>query len=908
MRILGRWCGVWLVLLASPSQPAWGESTDEQLWEAIQRGNRSEALEAITLGARVKNSRQPLLETALSTRTPEIAGLLLENAVALRSRRDGHADPMMIAINNECASLELIEQLYRAGASLETRDERGGLVQLALRAGRDDLARWLVGAHAPLDVPDVKGRTELMTVAQREVVDESASVELVRLLLKAGARPELRDSSGRSAADYAAERGDVAALRLLEPANPSARDLRALRQTGLNHCLATAIRFHAASRIRWTGPQPNQPTSQIDVIRKLLMNGADPQARVTSARGEVSMLELALGGESRPIPWGAGAEVIELLLKHGARWDDCGEKLPTILHDLAGYSELLAIALAHGLPAESRAAVEFEIRYPKKQRLEMSLLHAACSTGAVESVELLLRKNVDPNRCDSAGYTPLMRALQGGHEEVVSLLLKRGASTATGPNVPTLLDLAAAGGLIPRVREWDSTGKFRELTEAYPPQKCSKWAGRWGSGAGERHASLELFDSGMGRRERQTFAWCETEDGVRVRMVQRDPQMIALSRARELALVGPPEGPLFLGPRAESGSVALNDDSWALYRPGRPAPNLSQLQREALQRETEAKIQAQLAALRSGRTSALRLDGEGMPELPLSLLSETGWAQVGIYWMSLRELPAACAGWTKVESLTASNQLEPLTVAQGALDLPKLKRLEITNARILTLPLHFAVVPSIQELHVQNNRLRELPSGWGAAGRLTTVFLWNNRIRVLPSDIGAAPSLTTLNCSGNMLTDLPDSLAKAPLETLSLDDNRLAHVPEVIGRMERLTSLAMGRNELREIPAWLFALPKLQDVNLSENPLEKVPETRGSKTLKTLALRDCGLAQIPADPEWLPGSVEELDLSYNQLKQVPPWLEKRAFKRLSLQGNPMPDADARRISEQAEQLWRKTRK
>jgi len=88
-----------------------------------------------------------------------------------------------------------------------------------------------------------------------------------------------------------------------------------------------------------------------------------------------------------------------------------------------------------------------------------------------------------------------------------------------------LADLAAKAGLINLVREWDHKGIYRMLTDQYPPQPMSRWAGDWLIGDGPTAATVRFEKNGTGVIWGRAFAWCETDDGVRMRIVQRNPRM-----------------------------------------------------------------------------------------------------------------------------------------------------------------------------------------------------------------------------------------------------------------------------------------------------------------------------------------------------------------------------------------------
>ena len=67
----------------------------------------------------------------------------------------------------------------------------------------------------------------------------------------------------------------------------------------------------------------------------------------------------------------------------------------------------------------------------------MTSLHFACLSDDTDTIQRLLEKNVDINKKDKRGRTPLHIALFKGNEKAVKLLTSNGASSFKTENLKT---------------------------------------------------------------------------------------------------------------------------------------------------------------------------------------------------------------------------------------------------------------------------------------------------------------------------------------------------------------------------------------------------------------------------------------------------------------------------------------
>jgi ankyrin repeat protein len=123
--------------------------------------------------------------------------------------------------------------------------------------------------------------------------------------------------------------------------------------------------------------------------------------------------------------FGGQPKIVELLLAHGAKVDAIAKNrfanTPLLVGLLTRQGDVARVLLAHG------ADVNF------KQGEGVTALHEAAQSGDLETVRMLLDAGADPKtksgKLDdgSQGLSPRDMAQKAGHDDVVALLVSRGA-------------------------------------------------------------------------------------------------------------------------------------------------------------------------------------------------------------------------------------------------------------------------------------------------------------------------------------------------------------------------------------------------------------------------------------------------------------------------------------------------
>lgn len=163
------------------------------------------------VNARNANGGSPLMYAAAGGHA-EITRLLISRGAEVSTRARLGWTPLLVAAAT--GHTEAVRVLLDAGADVDCRDAYGWTPLMRAVSGSDaDTVRVLLTEGKPdLEAAEENGATALHIAAGE------GQVELVRLLLAAGADPAARDGDGRTPADVAAEANHAAAAALLQGA------------------------------------------------------------------------------------------------------------------------------------------------------------------------------------------------------------------------------------------------------------------------------------------------------------------------------------------------------------------------------------------------------------------------------------------------------------------------------------------------------------------------------------------------------------------------------------------------------------------------------------------------------------------------------------------------------------------
>lgn len=289
---------------------------------------------------------------------------------------------------------EVVNTLLSHGASLtRVADKYGNAVQAAVTGGNEYLVRKALDAGIDVNAPGGYFATSLIAAAQQ------GNVNIARILLGAGANIEPIDRNYGNALDAACYAGHYDVAELLLDRGASVRN--ALPEIASN--------------------------GNIDLAKKVLDRGADVNA-ICRSPYQTALQAAASGGL---------AEMVQLLLKHGADPNYIGGVYGTALHAAISNGSLETIK--HLVDAGA------DVNSPYGQEPEGTPLQAACLKMDEETVRYLLGHGAKVNLetpCGEFG-SALQAAVTKNWGPVVRLLLDSGADVhAQGGRYTTALNAA----------------------------------------------------------------------------------------------------------------------------------------------------------------------------------------------------------------------------------------------------------------------------------------------------------------------------------------------------------------------------------------------------------------------------------------------------------------------------------
>jgi len=399
------------------------EENAQLLTHAAIGGNPDLVELMISLGCDPKrkniNKRTPLHDAAYRGKVDSIKVLFRFGADANGQDKNGQTP-----ITDACRSgyPEAVIELIHQGADINSVDpaQKTTLLMFAASMKSVTLASLLLDKGSNIEAKDFIGCTALMHAAR------SGSVEMVEMLLDAGAKINAVDNKGKDAFQWSSPLS-LNVLKILQQRNT------------FSPVKASKALLKAVS------------VGNIDVIETLLAQNASIQPSKAAGEGGNSALTRAVLRKS--------SKVLNLLLQHTSTQINYrnGPILRTALSTAAktGAIEMLAILLQANadvtiLDSYNMSAMHHAVASAKLDSIKLleqygadlfalapggnSLLHLAIYTSdsfskdaqRIETVNWLLKKQLNPSLANTAGITPLMLAALHARADIVRQLIETG--------------------------------------------------------------------------------------------------------------------------------------------------------------------------------------------------------------------------------------------------------------------------------------------------------------------------------------------------------------------------------------------------------------------------------------------------------------------------------------------------
>lgn len=222
-----------------------------------------------------------------------------------------------------------------------------------------------------------------------------------------------------------------------------------------------------------------------------------------------------------------------------------------------------------------------------------------------------------------------------------------------------------------------------------------------------------------------------------------------------------------------------------------------------------------------------------LKELPLGLrrLQQLRTMNLSGNKLGMSSLEIVCQiGTSLLELRLADNDMSgPLSEQVGTLR--NLQILDLHGNKITELPPAFQNLEQLKILNLAQNRLSSMPAELFTNSTLVELIVSGNVLSgaLFPQSAHSTmQSLKLLDVSHNVLEAFAiQEVALPNLQMVNLSTNRIKALPDISSWSELLT-FAIGENQISEIPSGLTTLPKLRNVDLSNNNITKLNVHIGS--------------------------------------------------------------------------------
>jgi hypothetical protein len=131
---------------------------------------------------------------------------------------------------------------------------------------------------------------------------------------------------------------------------------------------------------------------------------------------------------------------------------------------------------------------------------------------------------------------------------------------------------------------------------------------------------------------------------------------------------------------------------------------------------------------------------------------------------------------------------------------------------------------SLRVLFCSGTPFARLPPALGGCPALSQIGFRGCGIDEVPAE-ALPPALRWLTLTDNRIATLPEALGRRPfLQKLMLSGNRLTRLPDSLAEAGNLELIRLASNAIPRLPPWLTRLPRLAWISYSGNPAEPAAE------------------------------------------------------------------------------------
>jgi uncharacterized protein len=392
----------------------------------------------------------PLAQACENASTALVEKLLQAGANPNAAQESG-LTPLMIAAHTGNATI--VRALLARGADIDaaTKETQDRAIMWAIADQHTDVFRVLVEAHANLRSANARSFTPLMIAAR------NGDIEVAKALLDAGVNVNETGADGTHVLPFAINAGQAPfAMFLLEQgADPegSMGGVRALHTAvgGVNGWLTPWGRIHGLGSFGMSGSVGRygtmrggiSATARLQLVKALLARGADPNSRITTSAMFMDYIGYPTKGAFEPFSCGTGdllgATPLWLAAYNangtvGGFGGDGGQQQAAfeIPSDGGAQSTALIRALLDAGADLKLTSVDGTTPLMVAAGLgrctfSPGLQRGRRSPGAEAAVTMLLDAGADINAVNEADFTALHGAAMRGLDEVLKILVDRGA-------------------------------------------------------------------------------------------------------------------------------------------------------------------------------------------------------------------------------------------------------------------------------------------------------------------------------------------------------------------------------------------------------------------------------------------------------------------------------------------------